>query len=432
MSDHKDSPKRTVAQIIGAAVTGMLIGVLGGAALGYGLPGVRISTGAIVGGVVMGLVSGWADATRVPGRPQPLWVRVMASVFLAAAIGGLFDVILPDMSLVVVGAVSGFVAGALGGRVRKLALGLVLGVVTGLVLQASTVGFGWSVVSAATVLIYRTIAGLLYRGREQVNFLAEGVTADEVPFVVPLVERQGYVGVDYLKRYAEGVGAVFERSPADIGILASFDDLAGPTFDPGSPHPLIREFYEHTSRFSLSITPEWRRWMRLPYLIYRETFAKPLGQANAPFQIEEVQRGVVSWIDTVDLDEDGVPDFRAWVRAYQDSNEPLYVGIYTVVRMGETGYVSVGFPLPAGSFTATLLPTIVRGDGLLLTSRQGDFQGHYLSVVDPDSGDVTVAKLESFAEEIEVYVVDGELRTDHRFYLGGINFMTLYYEITRN
>jgi hypothetical protein len=52
-------------------------------------------------------------------------------------------------------------------------------------------------------------------------------------------------------------------------------------------------------------------------------------------------------------------------------------------------------------------------------------------VVDPERGGITVAKLESFAEEIEVYVVDGELRTDHRFFIGGVEFMSLHYEITR-
>lgn len=249
--------------------------------------------------------------------------------------------------------------------------------------------------------------------------------------MVPLAERQGYVGVDYLRRHAEATGAIFTRNPPDIGIVESLDQLAGPGFDPDAVHPLVREFYEHTSRFALTITPEWRWWMRVPYLVYRETLARPLGQANAPFRLEEVARGVVSWIDTIDGDDDGIADFRAWIRAYEDGLEPLFVGIYTTVRHGNTGYVSVGFPLPSGSLTATLVPTTFRGDGLLLSSRRGEFQGHYLSVVDPELGEITVAKLESFAEEIDVHVVDEELRTDHRFFIGGVEFMSLRYEITR-
>jgi hypothetical protein len=36
----------------------------------------------------------------------------------------------------------------------------------------------------------------------------------------------------------------------------------------------------------------------------------------------------------------------------------------------------------------------------------------------------------TFGEEIEVYVQDGQIKTDHRFYLGGFKFLTLFYSIT--
>ena len=44
---------------------------------------------------------------------------------------------------------------------------------------------------------------------------------------------------------------------------------------------------------------------------------------------------------------------------------------------------------------------------------------------------MSIIKLHSFDEEIDVYVADGELKTDHRFYLSGIPFLTLFYEIDR-
>jgi hypothetical protein len=42
-----------------------------------------------------------------------------------------------------------------------------------------------------------------------------------------------------------------------------------------------------------------------------------------------------------------------------------------------------------------------------------------------------VLKLLYFQEEIFVYVADGELKTDHSFYLAGQRFLTLHYEIER-
>ena len=45
---------------------------------------------------------------------------------------------------------------------------------------------------------------------------------------------------------------------------------------------------------------------------------------------------------------------RGWIRTFADSGKPIYVGIYTTYRHEGRGYVSVGFPLPQASFTATL------------------------------------------------------------------------------
>ena len=59
------------------------------------------------------------------------------------------------------------------------------------------------------------------------------------------------------------------------------------------------------------------------------------------------------------------------------------------------------------------------------------YPGHYLSSVDSDRDALTVLKLLYFQELIAVYVADGELRTDHSFYLAGQRFLTLHYEIER-
>ena len=43
----------------------------------------------------------------------------------------------------------------------------------------------------------------------------------------------------------------------------------------------------------------------------------------------------------------------------------------------------------------------------------------------------TTLELPTFNEEIEVYVQDGQLKTDHSFFLGEFRFLTLRYDIRR-
>jgi hypothetical protein len=121
---------------------------------------------------------------------------------------------------------------------------------------------------------------------------------------------------------------------------------------------------------------------------------------------------------------------RGWIRSYADNDEPIYVGIYTTYRHQGSGYVSVGFPVPQGSFTATLLPRGRAGGGLTLTSRTHDGQaGHYLTYIDPESDELTALAVHGFAEHLDVSVDNGQLRAEHAFWVFGLPFLVLHYRI---
>ena len=139
----------------------------------------------------------------------------------------------------------------------------------------------------ATVVAYRVVSALLFRD-PQVSLLAERVPAEDLPFVVPREARTRYVGTGYVRELAEVLGGAYTADAPDVGIVASLDELAGPDFDPAAVDPLVREFYEHTTRFALDIVPEWRPWVRpgLPALPH------PGGPAARPGQrADEPARG---------------------------------------------------------------------------------------------------------------------------------------------
>jgi hypothetical protein len=265
-----------------------------------------------------------------------------------------------------------------------------------------------------------------------VSLLAEQVPAEDLPFVVPRESRSRYVGTGYIRELAGVLGGRYVAGAPDVGIVASVNELAGPDLDPAGVDPLVREFYEHTTRFTLDIVPQWRLWVRPGYLLYRTVVARPLGQANVPMNQRETQRGIRSRIDTISSGDTDTVAIRGWIRSFADTDEPIYVGIYTTYRHGGRGYVSVGFPLPQASFTATLLPRNRPGGGLILTSRSDlDQPGHYLAYIDPTTGELTVLAVRGFAEQLDVYVEDGELRAEHAFSVFGLPFLVLHYRMHR-
>jgi hypothetical protein len=432
------------------------LGAVAGAALAAGRGRPAVAAGAVAGAAVLGAADTVARARQRPGEIPALWSRILASGAIAAPLGWAADR-LTGSGPVPVATAAGAAAGALGLRPQKVLLGPAVGALVGLGLARR--GAAGSVAAATAVVAYRTTAAVLFRD-PQVSLLAERVKAEDLPFVVPLASQTRYVGTDYVRSLAQVLGGTYTPDVADIGIVSSLDELAGPSFDPAGVDPLVREFYEHTTRFALDIVPEWRLWVRPGYLLYRTVLARPLGQANVPMSQREAQRGVRSRIDTISgvdgallappsggTHPPGPPGgsttppsppgkdvvaVRGWIRSRADTGEPIYVGIYTTYRHEGRGYVSVGFPLPQASFTATLLPQGRPDAGLVLDSHSAlDQPGHYLTYIDPQTAELTTVAVRGFAERLDVYTEAGELRAEHAFWVFGLPFLVLHYRMQR-
>ena len=407
----------------------MLGGVAGAALTGH--RGARAAVrGAAAGAAFLGAAEAVSRARQRPGQIPELWSRILASGALAAPAGWVGGR-LSGAGPLTVGTVSGAVAGGLGLRPQKVALGPAVGAAVGGAFGLRGRAAEPAVVAATSVVAFRVLSALLFRD-PQVSMLAERVQAEDLPFVVPLESRSRYVGTGYIRQLADVLGGTYTADAADVGIVASLDSLAGPELDPAQVDPLVREFYEHTTRFTLDIVPEWRLWVRPGYLLYRSLLARPLGQASVPMNQRETQRGIRSRIDTITAPGEEVVAVRGWIRSFTDNDEPIYIGIYTTYRDEERGYVSVGFPLPQASFTATLAPRARPGGGLILTSRSElKHPGHYLTYIDSETRELTTAAVQGFAEQLDVYLEDGELRAEHAFWIFGIPFMVLHYRMHR-
>jgi hypothetical protein len=413
--------------------TAGLFGALAGAALTAHRGKAAAALGALAGAAGLGAAEAVARSRQRPGEIPALWSRILMSGALAAPLGWAADR-LAGVGPVPVATAAGAAAGALGLRPQKVLLGPAAGAMVGLTLKRRGQLAG-SVAAAAAVTGYRVTSALLFRD-PQVSLLAERAKPEDVPFVVPLGSQTSYVGTDYVRSLAEVLGGTYTPDVADIGIVASLDELAGPSFDPAGTDPLVREFYEHTTRFALDIVPEWRLWVRPGYLLYRTLLARPLGQASVPMSQREAQRGVRSRIDTITSVDGDTVAVRGWIRSAADTGEPIYVGIYTTYRHEGRGYVSVGFPLPQASFTATLLPQARpgagNGRGLVLDSRSElDQPGHYLTYIDTRTAELTTVAVRGFAERLEVYTEAGGLRAEHAFWVFGLPFLVLHYRMHR-
>lgn len=423
------SPPSKTERILSAGIAGVVLGGVGGAIIGASFNDALL--GALLGAITIGPAEASTDALRKEGESKPLLYRMLMMSFGGAVLGAILGMLFKELSLTAIGIIIGSFSGVIGFRVNKILLGILIGGVIGFLASTYLPELNPAILGALVVFTYRTLSAILFRGQENIQLMAERVPRDEIRYVVPFEANSKYVGADYFKDLARSKEGKFIRNQAGIGIVESMENMRGPSFDPDLVNPLIREFYEHTSNFKLNITPVWNQRFKPLFWIFKRYIAQPIGQANLPFNTEEAQQGVVSYIDTIDFKCDDIIDLRGWVRAFEQTNEAIYVGIYTTFQHQGVGYVSVGFPLPDSNFSATLLPNNHEESNFLLTSRNTGypFTGHYLTASENEN--LTVVKLPTFNEEIEVLVENEQLRTEHRFYLAGLNFLTLYYSMDR-
>jgi hypothetical protein len=172
---------------------------------------------------------------------------------------------------------------------------------------------------------------------------------------------------------------------------------------PAAVDPWVREFYEHTTRFTLDISLRGVHGFARGTSSTEPWSRAPLGQANVPMNQRQALRGVDSRIDTIDVDwDDVVVDVRRWIRSFADTDEPIYVGIYTtyagtVERTGREHHADhperSGAPRPL------------------------------LTYIAPETRELTTLAVRSFSEELAVFVEDGQLRADQSFWLFGLPFL---------
>ena len=235
------------------------VGAVAGAALTARGGPRRALAGAVTGAAALAASEALARRLQRPGQIPPLFQRIAASAALTAPAGWGAERL--GAGPRTIATVTGALGGLLGVRPQKIAYGPALGAAVGLVLRATGRRVPGAVTAAITMLAYRTSSALLFRDA-QVSLLADRVPPQDLPFVVPRAARTNYVGTGYLRDLADQLGGTYAADVADIGIVASLDVLAGPDLDPAEVHPLVREFYEHTTRFRLDIDPQWRTWIR--------------------------------------------------------------------------------------------------------------------------------------------------------------------------
>ncbi len=219
-----------------------------------------------------------------------------------------------------------------------------------------------------------------------------------------------------------GKDALDDRFLAEKEGLLSLDDFESEHFSPGRVHPVIRDFYLHTSQFRMTVRAQWARGFQTGGRIFKQLSSR-IGQINFP------EQGVsaLTYGRLFHAKPDRRGDLTAWVRTYTEANERescLYAALYA--KPDDIPVVNIAMIMPGGHMTSILCFRNDVEDGLILSSEP---------TLDPDAGIYYVffGKIAVRLPLDETFLLraNGQsIHAIHSMYILGVRFLTLNFEIT--
>jgi hypothetical protein len=229
-------------------------------------------------------------------------------------------------------------------------------------------------------------------------------------------------------------GLTVERTSRDGGLVPDFSALRGGAFDPDRVHPLVREFYEHTTAFAMDVWSRTYFPSNIALWLLVTTISRQVNQLNFPLSPLDTAHGMNSEIILLRR-PDGSVRYTGWFRTVGSEARVLYTGFYMSEQVpGEAGpSVKVVFPMPRGNATVILRPE-VRADGALILDSSGKRFGDagFYRVQRRDAERARVWHIKTLREQFCVYVdAHGVLRCDHAVRFLGLPVLKLHYKIFR-
>jgi hypothetical protein len=265
-----------------------------------------------------------------------------------------------------------------------------------------------------------------------VRLTGKRIRKSEAPWLNCVLGKPGVIGTGVYQRIADEQKLEIGQPP-DAGLVPSFENLRGPSFDPDRVDARIRHFYEHTALYKLEVWSEVYFAGKFVLWLLVEFISRRMDQLNFPISSLEVAKGMTSEIVQLREPNSRKLAYTGWLRRFRSTGKVIYAGLYSETQMpGEANpCVKVTFPC-YGSSSVYLRPCAYADGtfGLVSTGTAFGRSGFY-RIVESGADHWRVRNFKTLHEIFHVYVdEEGVLRTDHEITFVGLTILRLHYKMT--
>lgn len=248
----------------------------------------------------------------------------------------------------------------------------------------------------------------------------------------PFGEVNG-IGRQFIDQLAQKEKLYVDESRDVKGLLRSIKQLNLPAVELKKLDPLVIDFYENTSRYILQLSVNWNPFFKPFGFLLRLVFSRRIKQLNIPLRAKESAAQLKSAVIHLKDQQTHQVKRTVWFRSNQVTDEVVYAGVYETCHLpSEKTCIKAIFPLPNGSATVILKPSVGQRGELILDSsgrRFGD-SGFYFLLRDA-SGQFWAKFIRSFRDKLVVEAQNGQITATQTLSLWHIRVLTFVYQMKK-
>lgn len=238
------------------------------------------------------------------------------------------------------------------------------------------------------------------------------------------------IGKMFINQLAEKENLVIDKQQSS-GLIPEVKKLIEDDRDFERLSNQVVDFYQQTSAYSLGLKVHWNPYFKIFGWLVNRMFSNRINQLNIPLKNntgdEILESEIINLLDSLS----GDIKYTFWLRSFRNSNTVIYTGIYGLCELPNGDKcVKAIFPLPNGSATVILKPSVTDTGGLILDASGKQFgdAGFYFLMKDT-RGQYWSRYIPSFKDTLHIYSQDENLIANQIMKIWGVKILEFNYKI---
>jgi len=270
--------------------------------------------------------------------------------------------------------------------------------------------------------------------QQWVIFFGTKINANDYKWLLGPFGKINGIGLKFIEQLSENEQLIIDDAQTNKGLLQSINQLELTSIELNKLSKNVIDFYENTSNYNFELKVKWNPIFKIFGVLLKVLFSNRIEQLNIPMKNTIDSKTLKSKIIYL-LNEDSNTLKRIiWLRKFKQSGQVVYSGVYeTCLIPNGQKCIKAIFPLPNGSATVILTPTVGENGELILNSsgnKIGD-SGFYFLLKDA-RGNLWTKFIRSFKDKLVVSSENGKLKALQTLTMWNLRVLQFSYTIHAN